>query len=348
MSEATLAVLNGTSDETNQELGQLRVVETESGLVLKHYITDLERYTSQYTSFAVKTAQSTLEMCRVVYEAKQSLSKDDYLKFCNGIWHKSEDSTVRKYLAIGARYHDFIAHANLLPNSWTSIYLITQIPSETFEALVLSGNSLASMSGKELDSLKSIGNSDQTSSDSMQNSNATTNSIANAEVSPQARTDASADARTQVSPQANTDASTQAIADASTDTSRQASSDASTQASTDVSLQASVAINADVSSENNLQQLNSSSLSDNTNKSSEAEALAVNATNQVLQRVSQSSTNSNSFNANEDVFVPYEVVINFNQKPSDEAVLEIIESINKVKVKFKLDFEITSKETTTA
>jgi hypothetical protein len=279
-------------------------------------------------------------MCRVVYEAKQALSKDDYLEFCNGIWHKSEDSTVRKYLAIGARYHDFIAHANLLPNSWTSIYLITQIPSETFEALVLSGNSLASMSGKEIDSLKSIGKSDQTSSDSMQNSNATTNSIANAEVSPQASTDASADASTQASPQANTDASTQAIADASTD--------ASPQASADVSSQASVAINADVGSENNSQQLNSSALSDNTNKSSEAEALAVNATNQVLQRVSQSSTNSNSFNANEDVFVPYEVVINFNQKPSDEAVLEIIESINKVKVKFKLDFEINSKETTTA
>ena len=324
MSEATLVVLNGTKDETNQELGQLRVVETESGLVLKHYVTDLERYTSQYTSFAVKTAQSTLEMCRVVYEAKQALSKDDYLEFCNGIWHKSEDSTVRKYLAIGARYHDFIAHANLLPNSWTSIYLITQIPSETFEALVLSGNSLASMSGKELDSLKSIGNSEQTSSDSVQNSKAITNPIASSEVSPQASTDTS----TQASPQVSTDASTQASAD--------------------VSSQASVAITADVGSENNSQQLNSSSLSDNTNKSSEAEALAVNATNQVLQRVSQSSTNSNSLNANEDVFVPYEVVINFNQKPSDEAVLEIIESINKVKVKFKLDFEINSKETTTA
>ena len=339
MSEATLAVLNGTSDETNQELGQLRVVETESGLVLKHYVTDLERYTSQYTSFAVKTAQSTLEMCRVVYEAKQSLSKDDYLKFCNGIWHKSEDSTVRKYLAIGARYHDFIAHANLLPNSWTSIYLITQIPSETFEALVLSGNSLASMSGKELDSLKSIGNSEQTSSDSVQNSKATTNPIASSEVSPQASTDASTNASPQVSLQVSTDASTQ--------TSTQAIADSSTQASADVSSQASVAINADVGSENNSQLLNSSSLSDNTNKSSEAEALAVNATNQVLQRVSQTSTNSNSLNANEDVFVPYEVVINFNQKPSDEAVLEIIESINKVKVKFKLNFEITSKETTT-
>ena len=343
MSEATLAVLNGTSDETNQELGQLRVVETESGLILKHYVTDLERYTSQYTSFAVKTAQSTLEMCRVVYEAKQSLSKDDYLKFCNGIWHKSEDSTVRKYLAIGARYHDFIAHANLLPNSWTSIYLITQIPSETFEALVLSGNSLASMSGKELDSLKSIGNSEQTSSDSVQNSKATTNPIASSEVSPQASTDASTNASPQASPQVSPQVSTYA----STQTSTQAIADSSTQASADVSSQASVAINADVGSENNSQQLNSSSLSDNTNKSSEAEALAVNATNQVLQRVSQTSTNSNSLNANEDVFVPYEVVINFNQKPSDEAVLEIIESINKVKVKFKLNFEITSKETTT-
>jgi len=173
MNDLSMTVQNRTNIEDIKDVGQLRVLETENGLVLKHYVTDLERYSYQYTSFAVKTAQSTLEMCRVVHEAKQILSKDDYLEFCNGIGHKSEDSTIRKYLVIGERYSDFIAHADLLPNSWTSIYKITQIPSETFVALVLSGNSMATMNGKQIDSLKEIGNTKQSVNASNKKSQAT-------------------------------------------------------------------------------------------------------------------------------------------------------------------------------
>jgi hypothetical protein len=117
-----------------------------------------EAFLNDFRDFAVKTAKSTLEMCRVVYQAKQSLAKEEFLMFCNDIGHKSEDSTIRKYLVIGERYSDFIAHADLLPNSWTSIYKITQIPSETFDALVMSGYNMSSMNGKQIDALKAIDN----------------------------------------------------------------------------------------------------------------------------------------------------------------------------------------------
>ena len=164
-------VLNRTN--AKDDIGQMRIVETESGLVFKFHITPLEQFVCDFSNFAVKTAQSTLEMCRVVHEAKQTLKKEDFLKFCNQIGHHSEDSTIRKYLAIGEKYKDLIAHADLLPNSWTSIYKITQIPSEAFDALVMSGNSMATMNGKQIDALQAIGNTKQSVAASNKKSQAT-------------------------------------------------------------------------------------------------------------------------------------------------------------------------------
>ena len=195
-------VLNRTN--AKDDIGQMRIVETESGLVFKFHITPLEQFVCDFSNFAVKTAQSTLEMCRVVHEAKQTLKKEDFLKFCNQIGHQSEDSTIRKYLAIGEKYKDLIAHADLLPNSWTSIYKITQIPSEAFDALVLSGNTMATMNGKQIDALKAIGTTKQSVTASNQKTQSsiapsasttsiTTNVNSNAEIDIDADADADVD-----------------------------------------------------------------------------------------------------------------------------------------------------------
>ena len=113
-----------------------------------------DRCVSEYSKFAVKTAQASLEMCRVVYEAKKELASQDFLKFCNEIGRKGEDSTVRKYLKIGEKYDKFYQYSELLPNSWTSIYEITQLPSDVFEALVATDNSMANMTGDQIKLLK--------------------------------------------------------------------------------------------------------------------------------------------------------------------------------------------------
>jgi hypothetical protein len=126
---------------------------------IKVHITDRERFFSQYSLFAVKTAQSTVEMCRVVFEAREELSRDEFSEFCTDIGHKGEDSTIRKYLAIGAAYDRLIQYADKLPNSWTSIYTITQIPSDTFNALAQVGESFAKLSGNQIKALVEI-NSD--------------------------------------------------------------------------------------------------------------------------------------------------------------------------------------------
>ena len=149
----TQEVLNRTNTRIDGNLGQIRVLEIENGIVVEHHVTERERLYSEYSNFAVKTAQSTVEMCRVVYEAKNSLTKDDYLVFLSDIGHKSETSTIRKYLAIGEQYDKLIQYTELLPNSWTSIYTITQLSSETFDALAMTDTDMSVMSGKQIKSL---------------------------------------------------------------------------------------------------------------------------------------------------------------------------------------------------
>jgi hypothetical protein len=159
MRNLLLNVQNGTNKVANQDIGRIRVIETENGIEVKHHVTEREHFYSQYSLFAVKTAQSTVEMCRVVFEAKEELSREEFSEFCTDIGHKGEDSTIRKYLAIGAAYDRLIQNADKLPNSWTSIYTITQIPSETFNALAQVGESFAQLSGNQIKALVEI-NSD--------------------------------------------------------------------------------------------------------------------------------------------------------------------------------------------
>lgn len=120
-------------------------------------------YAASFNSFAIKTAQSTLEMCRVVHEAKKDLSKSEFDKFCIAIGRKEEekDSTVRKYLAIGERYADFIAYADRMPNSWTSIYLITTIPADKLLNLINEAKSLKNLTAQQIKQLISDESSNQ-------------------------------------------------------------------------------------------------------------------------------------------------------------------------------------------
>jgi len=150
------SVLNRTNEQVNTSLGQIRIFETDSALTIEHHVTERERFYSEYSNFAVKTAQSTVEMCRVVFEAKNGLSRTEYSEFLSDIGHKSETSTIRKYLAIGAQYEKLIQYTKLLPNSWTSIYTITQLASDTFDALAATDTDMSKMSGKEIKTLLEI------------------------------------------------------------------------------------------------------------------------------------------------------------------------------------------------
>jgi hypothetical protein len=113
----------------------------------------VQQYVRQFSILAAKTALATLEMCKVVHDAKSDLSKGDFNKFCAEIGRSDGDSTIRKYLAIGEAYPRLIDCADRLPNSWTSIYSITQIPPDKFTELLDAKNDFKSFTGVALKQL---------------------------------------------------------------------------------------------------------------------------------------------------------------------------------------------------
>lgn len=110
-------------------------------------------YVAAFNSGAAKTARSTLEMCRVVYEAKQSLDAYDFGHFCKDIDLRDNSSTIRKYIAIGKVYPRLIQLAESLPSAWTTIYAITQIPADAFENAIKAGFAFKNLKGKDLNAL---------------------------------------------------------------------------------------------------------------------------------------------------------------------------------------------------
>jgi len=304
-----LNVLNGTNEVTNLDIGRIRVVETESGIEVKHHITAREQLVSDYSLFAVKTAQSTVEMCRVVFEAKEQLSKEEFSNFCTDIGRKRTDPPIRKYLAIGAAYERLIQYADKLPNAWTSIYTILQIPTETFIALAEVGESFANLTGNQLKALKRIGDINQAPSTDVAASEDTTSEV----VSSDATTASTAD-DTNKSLESNSETSSEVI---------------------DVVTASTDEVSSDVDSSNLL-----------TNDDSEDESVSEDAVvkaNALLERVTTTASTSVNIEI-EHEFEPYKLLLCFNSQPSDEATIYLMDCINTLKSKFKVDIELKPQE----
>ena len=277
-------VQNGTSS---------LVDAVNSDISITKFTTDRERFLSEYTAFAVKTAKSTVEMCRVVHEAKTQLAKYEYLRFLRDIHHSSEDSTIRKYLAIGERYDRLIQHTNLLPSSWTSIYEITQIPSDVFDALVSSGSSMANLKGAQIKLLK---DTNKKSADPVKPDDAA-DSVDVIASTDQTTTDSVPDP---VVPDVAVTPETPAV----TITAEPTATDA---------------------------------IDDSCDDSAAEFAHAQQATASLLDRVSQKSVS--------DVTVdePYEIVIRFNKKPTDDAWWDLLEEIDNIVDKHSFQVQVIEK-----
>ena len=303
---------NLSNEVTNQDIGRIRVIKTESSIEVKYHVTEREHFYSQYSLFAVKTAQSTIEMCRVLFEAKETLSKSDFLGFCTDIGHKGEDSTIRKYLVIGAAYERLIKFADKMPSKWTSIYTITQIPSETFNALAQVGESFAKLSGNQIKALVEI-NSDSKKAPST-DATSTAKTTAAAFYSEASTTSSTEDAQKSLESNSETSSEFIDLVTASTD-----------EISTDK---------------------DSSNLSNTDTDDSEDESVsddAVVKANALLERVTTTASTSMSVDI-EDEFEPYELVFAVNSKPSDEAIQYFLECIETLQSKFKVDIELKPQE----
>ena len=299
--------------DIEQGLGQIRVFETDNEIVVTHHVSARERFFSEYSKFAVKTAQSTVEMCRVIYEAKESLDKSEYIRLLNDVGHKSEDSTIRKYLAIGKRYDDLIACTNLLPSSWTSIHVITQIPADSFMAMVATGESMANLTGAQIKLLRGNDSSTKPSTPDPLSASLTM-------------------------PSANVKKSV--TASSSTGESEQSADDDSTEATVDAAVGA-VAAHTTVSAT-----CAAISTDDEDADSSADNEFAQQATSSLLERVSQNANLTVEVNdldvPHEESDQPYDIVIKFNSRPSDTAMHAIADALISVFRKHNVDAEVVS------
>ena len=323
MNNLSETVQNGTNmahdsyasmSDIEQGLGQIRVLETNDGLVVRHFVSARERFFSEYSKFAVKTAQASLEMCRVVYEAKKELASQDFLKFCNEIGRKGEDSTVRKYLKIGEKYDQFYQYSELLPNSWTSIYEITQLPSDVFEALVATDNSMANMTG---DQIKSLKENDSSTKPSTPDSSSVPLTMPSTNVKKSASS--------------ITNESEQSVDSDSTDTTVDAADGAFAAHKTVSATCDAVSTDdedADSSSDNEFTQQ---------------------ATSSLIERVSQTTTSTAavSVSAEDRAVEPYDVVIRFITRPSADAIQAIVEALTSVFEQHRVNADIFTKEAET-
>lgn len=303
---------SSTNDVANQDIGRIRVIESNSGIEVKYHITAREQFVSDYSLFAIKTAQSTVEMCRVVFEAKERLSKEEFSEFCSDIGHKGEDSTIRKYLAIGAAYDRLIQYADKLPNSWTSIYTITQIPSETFNSLAQVGESFAKLSGNQIKALVEINSVSKKSP----STDATSSAKSTVEVVSSKTPTASSNEDAQKSLESNSETSSEVI-------------DVVT-ASTD-----------EISTDDDSSNLSNTD-TDDSKDDSVSDDVKVKA-NALLERVTTTASNSMKVEI-EDEFEPYEIVFAVNSKLSDEARQYFADCILTLKSKYRVDIELKSQE----
>ena len=322
--------------QNNVQNGTSSLVDAvNSDISITKFSTDRERFLSEYTAFAVKTAKATVEMCRVVYEAKTQLAKYEYLRFLRDIHHSSEDSTIRKYLAIGSLYDKLIQHTNLLPSSWTSIYEITQIPSDVFDALVSTGSSMANLKGAQIKLLKDTSKKSDaatTAADSVAAStaiDATAATAADSVNSDAAATtvDAAAATTTTASTAATTTTDTTAADSVAASTAIDATAADSVAASTST---ASIDVTA-ANCNGAVDSSTSASVNCNTKAQQEDVSLIPNS-------------NSKSNSSKEKTSLVWNVVVSFKKPPSNETYWDLTELIESFYCARNEDIEVDAYE----
>jgi hypothetical protein len=103
-------------------------------------------YVTEFNLFAAKTADAIIGMGRVVFRAKQNLGSD-FAKFCKGIRFKETSSAIRKLEQIGRKADFLEKYADRLPNTWTTVYRLTQLGNDVLESAIKNGAVHSTMTG---------------------------------------------------------------------------------------------------------------------------------------------------------------------------------------------------------
>lgn len=110
--------------------------------------TAVNEYVVEFTQFANKTAQAIIGMGRVVHRAKSTLGKD-FGVFCAAIRFDTKSSAIRKLDQIGKMAELLDKYADRLPNTWTTVYRLTQLGDDLLEQALNADVVSPTMSGIE-------------------------------------------------------------------------------------------------------------------------------------------------------------------------------------------------------
>lgn len=103
----------------------------------------------KFQTQARKTAESILEMGKIVFEAKK-LVPSQFCFFCESIGFDHTSPTLRKFASIGEKYELLISKSKNLPSNWTTIYDVALLGNELIEEYVNDGSINQATTGKEV------------------------------------------------------------------------------------------------------------------------------------------------------------------------------------------------------
>lgn len=111
---------------------------------------------TQYKAFAAKSAENVLELARVMREAKETLSKQEFNDFCQGIGMDRSASTHKKLQVIAKQLPALEAHKEKLPSNWTTLYKVATLSAEQLQAVVEQGVLKPNVTGHAINRALSI------------------------------------------------------------------------------------------------------------------------------------------------------------------------------------------------
>lgn len=115
-------------------------------------------YVAQFNQYSRKTAEAIIGMAETIFSAKKSLDADplmfdntpiEFNQFCRAIGYDPDGSSIRKLIKIGEMADMLKRHTEQLPNTWTTLYTLTRLGSETMERLIDQQRIVATMTAKE-------------------------------------------------------------------------------------------------------------------------------------------------------------------------------------------------------
>jgi len=130
------------------------VTETRNFHHMEILSAKLDGYVTQFHTFAQKSAESVLDMCRVAHEAKTNLDNGEFVLFCKFSNLEFKSATLSKMMKIGGRYEYLSQYKEQLPSAWTTLYRLAKMSDKEFQGGIQRKLVHPTMTGKELNSIQ--------------------------------------------------------------------------------------------------------------------------------------------------------------------------------------------------